>query len=153
MTGRGGLCSATEPAPSPTRWLPCAPLHPNCYLSPTEFAAKFGLTPPLQVGRVRGEPGREIDPLVLPRRDRRQIGDRLSSGRRFFRGLLNDNQLGTALNRAGCRCGPKVLIFRHAGCEGPVVFQFEMFPRFSLDFLSAKHHLSFRRDVAKLYSI
>jgi hypothetical protein len=23
-----------------------APLHPNCYLSPTEFAAKFGLTPP-----------------------------------------------------------------------------------------------------------
>jgi hypothetical protein len=22
-----------------------APLHPNCYLSPTEFAAKFGLTP------------------------------------------------------------------------------------------------------------
>jgi hypothetical protein len=46
-----------------------------------------------------------------------------------------------------------VLIFRHAGCEGPVVFQFEMFLRFSLDFLSAEHHLSFRRDVAKLYSI
>ena len=23
-----------------------APLHPNCYLSPNEFAAKFGWTPP-----------------------------------------------------------------------------------------------------------
>jgi hypothetical protein len=29
-------------------------------------------------------------------RDRRQIGDRLSHGRRSFRGLLNDNHLGTA---------------------------------------------------------
>ena len=31
-------------------------------------------------------------------RDRRQIGDRLSHGRRSFRGLLNDNHLGTALH-------------------------------------------------------
>ena len=38
-------------------------------------------------------------------RDRRQIGDRLSHGRRSFRGLLNDNHLGIALNRARCRCG------------------------------------------------
>src|ERR1700730_4762101 len=34
------------------------------------------------------------------RRDRRQIGDRLSHGRCSFRGLLDDNHLGTALNRA-----------------------------------------------------
>ena len=38
-------------------------------------------------------------------RDGSQIGDRLSHGRRSFEGLLNDNHLGTALNRAGCRCG------------------------------------------------
>ena len=38
-------------------------------------------------------------------RDRRQIGDRLSHGRRSLRRLLNDNHLGTALNRARCRCG------------------------------------------------
>jgi hypothetical protein len=31
-------------------------------------------------------------------RDRRQIGDRLSHGRRSFRGLLNDNHLGTVLD-------------------------------------------------------
>jgi hypothetical protein len=38
-------------------------------------------------------------------RDRRQIGDRLSHGRRSFRGLLNDNHLGTALNRARAGAG------------------------------------------------
>jgi hypothetical protein len=31
-------------------------------------------------------------------RDRRQIGDGLSHGRRSFRGLFNDNHLGTALH-------------------------------------------------------
>ena len=38
-------------------------------------------------------------------RDRRQIGDKLSHGRRSFRGLLNDNQLGTILIESRCRCG------------------------------------------------
>jgi hypothetical protein len=37
-------------------------------------------------------------------RDRRQISDRLSHGRRSFRGLLDDNHLGTAPIEP-CRCG------------------------------------------------
>lgn len=36
----GGRASALAETVAALR----APLHPNCYLSPTEFAAKFGLS-------------------------------------------------------------------------------------------------------------